>query len=117
MVLFLAICGSVFQNTAIQKISSVLPGVSPADMSQLVAGTSSSVYQALSATERGAVVAHIADAMGNVWILFTAAAGLSFLLSLPLVVSILHAEPSCVVSLAYQSVSQTTRLGGKVGSG
>lgn len=88
MVLFLALCGSVFQNIAIQKIQTVLPGALPTEISQLVAGTSSSAFQALNDTDRALVIPQITDALKNIWLLFTAAAALSFLLSLPLVVNI-----------------------------
>ena len=85
--LFLSTCGSMFQNTAVRRIAAVLPGASEAQITQLVAGTSSAAYRALSEGERRLVIPEVTGAMRVVWIMYAAAAGLSFLCSVPLYVS------------------------------
>lgn len=87
MVIFLAICGSIYQNTALQKVSQAMPKLSAADISNLVAGTSSRTYKALSESERALVAPQITDAMSNVWLFFLVAGILSFVLTPPLGVS------------------------------
>lgn len=87
MVLFLAISGSIFQNTTVQKIGSALPNASPAEIMQLMTGTSSAVYMDLSESDKQVVIPQITDAMSNVWLMFLVAAALSFVCSLPLGVS------------------------------
>ncbi|KAK1765886.1 major facilitator superfamily domain-containing protein [Phialemonium atrogriseum] len=84
MVLFLAISGSIFQNTAVQKIGSALPNASPAEIMQLMTGTSSAVYMDLFESDKRVVIPQITDAMSNVWFMFLVAAALSFVCSLPL---------------------------------
>ncbi|KAJ6153418.1 hypothetical protein N7497_007737 [Penicillium chrysogenum] len=84
MVIFLAMCGSIYQNTALQKVSQAMPKLSAADISNLVAGTSSQTYKALSESERALVAPQITDAMSNVWLFFLVAGILSFVLTPPL---------------------------------
>ncbi|CAI7590854.1 unnamed protein product [Penicillium viridicatum] len=81
MVIFLAMCGSIYQNTALQKVSQAMPKLSAADISNLVAGTSSRTYTALSESERALVAPQITDAMSNVWLFFLVAGILSFVLT------------------------------------
>jgi hypothetical protein len=81
MVIFLAICGSIYQNTALQKVSQAMPKLSAADISNLVAGTSGKTYKGLSESERALVAPEITNAMSNVWLFFLVAGVLSFLLT------------------------------------
>jgi hypothetical protein len=87
MVIFLAICGSIYQNIAIQKVSHAMPKLNATDISNLVAGTSSRTYKALSESERALVAPQITSAMSNVWLFFLVAGILSFVLTPPLGVS------------------------------
>jgi 6-phosphogluconate dehydrogenase len=86
MVLFLAVGGCIFQNFAIQKITTALPSKPEAEIESLMAGTSSQAYQELSSEERQIVITNVTSSMGVVWIFFAVAAALSFLASLPLLV-------------------------------
>lgn len=88
MVCFLAICGSMFHNIAVEKVGSALPGASVAEIGNLIAGTSSSAFQALSDADKAVVVPQLSNAMTSIWVFFLAAGALSFLLSLPLAVCI-----------------------------
>lgn len=87
MVLFLSICGSVFHNTAVQKVGAVLPSASVEEIGNLIAGTSSRAFQNLSESDKALVIPQIASGMTSIWLLFLAAAALSFLFSLFLLVS------------------------------
>ncbi|KAI0007237.1 major facilitator superfamily-domain-containing protein [Xylariaceae sp. FL0662B] len=93
MVLFFAICGSMFHNIAVQKVGSVLPNASSVEIGDLVAGTSSTFFQALSDSDKAVVVPQIANAMRSIWVFFLAAAALSFLCSLPLMAACLFYFP------------------------
>jgi len=94
MVLFLSVCGTVFQNTAIQEVGQALPQLSADEIADLVAGTSSKAFQSLSPSERSTVIMNITSAIRNVWLLFLVAAALSFAFSLPLAVSSSSSESS-----------------------
>ncbi|KAI9900340.1 hypothetical protein N3K66_004602 [Trichothecium roseum] len=85
MVLFLAIGGSVFQNIAVENITAALPHLSEFTARNLMAGTSSYAYKALSVADKEIVVDKVTAAMSNIWLFFTVAGGMSFLLALPLV--------------------------------
>lgn len=87
MVLFLSVCGTVFQNTAVKEVGSSLPRLSANEIAELVAGTSSKAFQSLSSSERSTAITNVTSAIRNVWLLFLAAAALSFAFSLPLAVS------------------------------
>jgi hypothetical protein len=87
MVIFLAMAGSIYQNLALQKVTQAVPALSAADITNLVAGTSSRTYKALSESERALVTPQITEAMSNVWLFFLVAGILSFVLTLPLWVS------------------------------
>lgn len=52
----------------------------------LIVGTSSAAFQQLSEADKALVIEEVTDAMGSVWLLFTCAAALSFVLSIPLAV-------------------------------
>ncbi|CAG9953673.1 unnamed protein product, partial [Clonostachys rosea f. rosea IK726] len=84
MVLFLAIAGSLFQNIALEKIMRVLPNTAASEIVQLMAGTKSPAYLRLSLEEQSLVVPEVTASMKGIWIFFTVAAAISFLLSLPL---------------------------------
>lgn len=88
MVLFLAISGAVFQNTAITKVSKVLPDASSAEISILVAGTSNSVFKSLPEATKALILPQITEAMRGVWIFYLTAASLSFVASLAIGVSL-----------------------------
>jgi hypothetical protein len=90
MVLFLAISGSLFHNIAVDKVGKALPDVSEMEIGNLIAGSSSKAFQALSETEKALVIPEIANAMTTIWAFFLAAAALSVVCSLPLLVSDLH---------------------------
>ncbi|KAH7265513.1 major facilitator superfamily domain-containing protein [Fusarium redolens] len=85
MVLFLAISGSLFHNVAVDKVGNALPATSDADIGNLIAGTSSAVFKALSEDEKAVVIPEIASAMKSIWAFFMAAAALSFVCACPLV--------------------------------
>lgn len=82
MVLFLAIAGSVYQNTALNRVLRVLPERSRAEITELIAGASSDAFKRLSESEKNVVIPQITSAMGNVWLLFIVAGALSFVASL-----------------------------------
>ncbi|CAH0051260.1 unnamed protein product, partial [Clonostachys solani] len=86
MVLFLAIAGSLFQNIALEKIMRVLPDTAASEIVQLMAGTKSPAYLRLSPEEQSLVVPEVTASMKIIWVFFTVAAAISFLLSLPLTV-------------------------------
>jgi hypothetical protein len=90
MVLFLAISGSLFHNIAVDKVGKALPDVAPAEIANLIAGSSSKAFQALSDAEKALVIPEIASAMTCIWAFFLAAAALSVVCSVPLLVSSLH---------------------------
>ncbi|KAH6528397.1 efflux pump DEP3 [Parastagonospora nodorum] len=85
MVLFLAISGSLFHNVAVDKVGKALPEVSTAEIGNLIAGSSSSAFQALSNAEKALVIPEIASAMTRIWAFFLPAATLSVVCSVPLV--------------------------------
>ncbi|BAE61976.1 unnamed protein product [Aspergillus oryzae RIB40] len=89
MVIFLAMAGSIYQNLALQKVTQAMPTLSAADITNLVAGTSSHTYKALSGEERDLVTPQITDAMRDVWLFFLVAGVVSFVLTLGLGVSYL----------------------------
>jgi beta-lactamase regulating signal transducer with metallopeptidase domain len=70
-----------------QKVSRILPDMHTADITDLIAGTSSRTYKALSEEKKELVTPQITDAMSYVWLFFLVAAALSFLLAPPLGVS------------------------------
>ncbi|KAK6812865.1 hypothetical protein RU639_011340 [Aspergillus parasiticus] len=84
MVIFLAMAGSIYQNLALQKVTQAMPALSAANITNLVAGTSSRTYQALSGEERDLVTPQITDAMRNIWLFFLVAGIVSFVLTLGL---------------------------------
>ncbi|WQF87797.1 Putative major facilitator superfamily, MFS transporter superfamily [Colletotrichum destructivum] len=84
MVLFLAISGSLFHNLAVDKVGKALPDVSPTEIGNLIAGSSSSAFQTLTDAEKALVIPEIANAMTSIWAFFLAAAALSVVCSLPL---------------------------------
>ncbi|WYZ36517.1 hypothetical protein EsH8_II_000023 [Colletotrichum jinshuiense] len=84
MVLFLAISGSIFHNVAVDKVGKALPHVSPNEIGNFIAGTSSSAFQALSDVEKTLVIREIASAMKSIWAFFLASAALSVVCSVSL---------------------------------
>ena len=90
MVLFLAVSGSLFHNEAVDKVGKVLPDVSQTEIENLVAGSSSKAFQALSEMEKILVIPEIDSAISTVWAFLLSAAALSVVCSLPLLVSDIH---------------------------
>nr|BAZ95819.1 cpaN1 MFS transporter [Curvularia pallescens] len=84
MVLFLAVSGSLFHNEAVDKVGKVLPDVSQTEIENLVAGSSSKAFQALSEMEKILVIPEIDSAISTVWAFLLSAAALSVVCSLPL---------------------------------
>lgn len=81
MVIFLAMAGSIYQNLALQKVTEAMPAPSASDITNLIVGTSSRTYKALSESERALVTPKIMEAMSNVWLFFLVAGILSFILT------------------------------------
>ena len=65
----------------------MLPNTSPAEIANLIAGTSSQAYKGLSQEAKDLVIPQITDAMRNLWLFFLVGATLSFVLSIFLGVS------------------------------
>ncbi|GES65987.1 major facilitator superfamily domain, general substrate transporter [Aspergillus terreus] len=84
MVIFLAMAGSIYQNVALQKVTQAMPSLSATEITNLVAGTSSRTYKALSEWERALVTPQITEAMSNVWLFFLVAGIMNFVLTPPL---------------------------------
>ncbi|KAJ5626420.1 hypothetical protein N7528_003847 [Penicillium herquei] len=80
----LCVDGAVFQNLAISKISSILPGYSQSDISSLTAGTSGTIYQSLSSTQQSAVVDAVTDSIRRVFLYPLAVSACGFVLSFTL---------------------------------
>ena len=95
MTVFLAIGGTLYQNFALHNIAPVLPNTSPGEIADLIAGTSSQTYKALSQEAKDLVIPQITDAMRNLWLFFLVGATLSFVLSVFLGVSGLCSLASC----------------------
>ncbi|KAI4608723.1 Efflux pump dep3 [Alternaria sp. BMP 0032] len=105
MVLFLAISGNLFHNVAVDKVGKSLPDVSPMEIGNLIAGSSSKAFQALSDEEKALVIPEIASAMTSIWAFFLAAAALSVVCSVPLLkVNLGGKKKSAVVTAARDRV-------------
>ncbi|KAI4668776.1 Efflux pump dep3 [Alternaria triticimaculans] len=101
MVLFLAMSGSLFHNVAVDKVGKALPEVSPMEIGNLIAGSSSKAFQALFDEEKALVIPEIASAMTSIWAFFLAAAALSVVCSVPLLeVNLSGKKKSAVVTAA-----------------
>ncbi|KUL81821.1 hypothetical protein ZTR_09062 [Talaromyces verruculosus] len=70
IVIFLAMVGSIYQNPALQKVSEAMPALSAADITKLIAGTSSQTYKALSESERALVTPEITEAIKQCVVVF-----------------------------------------------
>ncbi|KAL4746650.1 hypothetical protein BDW72DRAFT_197498 [Aspergillus terricola var. indicus] len=84
MIIFLAIASSIYQNLALQKVTQAMPTLSASDITNLVAGTSSRTYKALSESERILLTPQITEALSKVWLFFLVAGILSIVLTPPL---------------------------------
>ncbi|TIC90858.1 Efflux pump patC [Colletotrichum higginsianum] len=80
----ISISGSLFHNIAVDKVGKALPDVSHTEIGNLIAGSTSSAFQALTDAEKALVIPEIASAMTSIWAFFLAAAALSVVCSLPL---------------------------------
>jgi len=87
IVVFLAVAGTVYQNTAIKNIMKSVPGTSIDEVFKIIAGTSNPAFTTLPPDVQTEVVAQIIKAMSGVWALLIAGMALSFILSLFLGVS------------------------------
>ena len=87
-VFFFAVSGSVFTNTAVQNMAGALPDMPRDLVTHLVAGTSSAAFKAMSEEDQQIIIPQIASALGNIWLIYLAAAILSFVCSLLLWVSL-----------------------------
>ncbi|KAM5442428.1 Efflux pump dep3 [Microsporum ferrugineum] len=92
MVVFLSLAGSIYQNLSLKEVARALPSASKSELTDLIAGTSSRSFKALSQADKDAVIPYITGPMRNVWLFFLVAAILSFLLSAMLGVRL---NPSC----------------------
>ncbi|OQE00210.1 hypothetical protein PENVUL_c056G09741 [Penicillium vulpinum] len=81
---FLCVDRAVFQNLVINKISSVLPGYSTNDISELTAGTSGSVFHSLSSDQKSDVIDQVTDSIRRVFIYPLAVYSFEFILSFSL---------------------------------
>ncbi|EFR04322.1 hypothetical protein MGYG_07329 [Nannizzia gypsea CBS 118893] len=81
MVVFLSLAGSTYQNLSLKEVARALPSASKSELTDLIAGTSSRSFKALSQADKDTVIPHITGPMRNVWLFFLVAAILSFLLS------------------------------------
>ncbi|KAM5431555.1 Efflux pump dep3 [Microsporum canis] len=81
MVVFLSLAGSIYQNLSLKEVARALPSASKSELTDLIAGTSSRSFKALSQADKDAVIPYITGPMRNVWLFFLVAAILSFLLS------------------------------------
>lgn len=81
MVTFLSVASSIYQNISLKKVGRALSGLRAEEITDLVAGTSSRSYKALTEANKELVIPQIMDAMRNVWLFFLVAAALSFMLS------------------------------------
>jgi len=82
-VVFLAVAGRIFYTTSIEILQPMLPaGTSTSFISELIAGTSSSAFESLSAEVAQQVIIGITHSMRNVWIFLLSAGCLSFVLTL-----------------------------------
>lgn len=66
MVLFLAISGTLFHNVAMDKICNALLGTTEAEISTLIAGTSSAAYKALFDDDEALVIPEIPSSMKTI---------------------------------------------------
>jgi len=78
MTFFLSLSGSLYQNTALTSLTHTLPSLSPDELSNLIAGTSSAAYKNLSEASKAMVIPQITGAMRGVWLFFLCGAVLSF---------------------------------------
>ncbi|KAM5489923.1 Efflux pump dep3 [Microsporum audouinii] len=81
MIVFLSLAGSIYQNLSLKEVARALPSASKSELTDLIAGTSSRSFKALSQADKDAVIPYITGPMRNVWLFFLVAAILSFLLS------------------------------------
>lgn len=80
--------GALFQNIGVQKISPILPNASLEAIQQLLAGTSSPLYQSLTGDVRQAVIEQVTLSMRNGFVVLIAGSALGFIGSLFLGVSV-----------------------------
>ncbi|KAJ5986628.1 DNA repair protein RAD50 [Penicillium sp. IBT 35674x] len=80
----LCVDGAIFQNLVIKKISSVLPGYSTSEISEITTGTSGSVFQSLSSDQKSAVIDQVTDSIRRVLFYPLAISAFGFILSFTL---------------------------------
>lgn len=104
MTVFLAISGTLYQNFSLHNVAPVLPNTSPAEIANLIAGTSSRTYKGLSQDAKHLVIPQITDAMSSIWLFFLVGATLSFVLSVFLGVSDIccyYCRASVIIAITY----------------
>lgn len=81
MAVSLSACGAVFFNLAKAEIDSLLPAVAPAQIDQLILGTSTRFIGSLSTTERAGVLNALVRIMGKMFIPVYVATAIGFIAS------------------------------------
>ncbi|EED18132.1 efflux pump antibiotic resistance protein, putative [Talaromyces stipitatus ATCC 10500] len=82
IVFILALAGTVYQNLALKRLTPLLAGRSAADVSQVIAGTSNSVFKSLDPNLQTKVVDEITKSMSVVWAILIGVGALCLILSL-----------------------------------
>ncbi|KAH8698990.1 putative efflux pump antibiotic resistance protein [Talaromyces proteolyticus] len=82
IVFILAVAGTVYQNLALKRLTPLLADLSAADVSQVIAGTSNSVFKSLDPSLQSKVVNEITKSMSAVWAVLIGVGALCFILSL-----------------------------------
>jgi hypothetical protein len=81
LVFFVSVAGDLFQNLGVQNVTPFVPASFQGDIRPLIAGTSSTLFSELSNTAKEQVTAGIVSAIGKVYPLSVAAAGLALLMA------------------------------------
>jgi hypothetical protein len=87
LITFLGIGGSLYQNIGLEKLETLLPNSTHAELLQLTTGIQSDYFQSLSSALQQLVVEQVTITIHNIFGLIMAGAALSFVTSLFLGVS------------------------------
>ena len=107
IVVLLSIAGTVYNNIALAKVRAVLSTASPTELQLIIAGTSNSVFQALTDDLREKVIVQITSAMSDVWAVIMAFGALSFVLSLSLGVTTIALESAHRANCSNRGIEYT----------
>lgn len=88
--IFLSMAGCMYQNYGQSKLRPLLSTYSAEDVSMVIAGTSSPLFQSLSPDLKGAVIEQINTVMSYLWAVMIAGAAVSVMLAPFLSVSCIH---------------------------